>query len=867
MRRSRPVCLLCRLRVVKATGQALAIQSNTRTAHLSTATSRHDTTRARTTGAVSRDAAHATPTPDNGPSPIRKVLAIGSQRMVPGLWAAPPRATGGQTSSRLEAVFQQIVQEQNSLQDVDVAGDKPPMPDASINLPLVRAIGKLEEMLDEDKPVEEAYLYFQTQIKPATEAPDVYVPKSYDTVVLTLLDRLVAAKKVDMFSEELPSVADIFQIYAQLGQLNPIQWAMLVRELVQHIVNLPSSAEAKSAALRGAMLSDLVESWKVLSLPQFAAPTGGKGKMMDTFWFPKLDMYALRKFALQGDFPSAFSGSFPLYQFNQLGASVATLGIATYALLRDETRCPVHVREQATQFLSRVSSLISFVGYEDSTLQRDLGNTLPNLEKYIIGLWPNIKAYLKENPMTKEESSAEMYKAPVSSGNNPVQVFDANGIRYRLGRVYDTLNFGELERLWKAFVGLEEKMSKERIAQIRYNTDLIDLFIKTRMLFRQPHLALAAWDLLAKVGLKPTVRTWNLMLDGLRRAGNAAGIKNIWAKLIRSGLKLDTPIWTTRIGGLIECGDVQGGLHALQEMANIWEKDPTANIAVMPTIEPVNAALVALIRYGRPGAADKLLAWANSKGIKPDVYTFNTRLRSLVRSENRSDDINNLLASMQAQGVVANEATYTIILDASFSEAEKRDPQSQAKIIASVASAMKTAGLTPNMQTYGKMIYLLLRANATADAMAIVNDLHSQNLELSPHIYTMLVENCLAQKPPDLESMRLFVELRRRRDFNEMDRAFYDRVASGFTWAGDIQAALDIFEHVVNSGASLSLTVLTELLNALLRQGHYEEAKKVVRREMKQFESRGTDSEKENHTQYWRHNFWQIAKRHGLLGP
>ena len=48
------------------------------------------------------------------------------------------------------------------------------------------------------------------------------------------------------------------------------------------------------------------------------------------------------------------------------------------------------------------------------------------------------------------------------------------------------------------------------------------------MTFNQPDKAMVAWNLLGKVGLKPSLRTWNLTLEGLGKAGNINGLKNIW---------------------------------------------------------------------------------------------------------------------------------------------------------------------------------------------------------------------------------------------------------------------------------------------------------------------------------------------------
>ncbi|KAI1742188.1 hypothetical protein F4680DRAFT_42310 [Xylaria scruposa] len=858
MRGSKPVCLLCRLQVAKATSKTRATQWQTRTAHLSTTSSRPDVAGA---GRAVPDA--------QSPPYVRKTLS-GTHSPTSNVQTSQTKVDGEQLSSRVDVLFQQIIKEQQGLEDG--IGGASTHESASIDLSLVQAIGKLQEMVDDRNiPVASAYSYYQTEIVPAVGVPGTHVPKAYHRVKFALLEKLIAAKKADMITATLPTVADIFKIYAEVGELKPKQWVALVGELVQCIVNMDPTAKTQSIleyerqlALREAMLADLVESWKVLSLPRHAISTEGENELTNNFWFPRLDKFSLKQFAKKGNFSVAFSTLFPQYPRNLLGTPVAVLAIATYALLHDSERCSVDVRNNATRFMSKVAYLITFVNYRDAVLQREIASTFPGLEGYVMGLWPKIRAFLDQKRVFEDDGSTEMKRILGSNDKNQeTRFFNAASIGSRLEKSHPTRNSGEIDRLWEEFVGSDKTISEERAAQIRKNLYLIDSFIKIRMTFNQPDKAIVAWNVLGKVGLKPSLRTWNLMLDGLSKAGNINGLKNIWTKLAKSGMKLDTAIWTTRIAGLIKCGDVEGGLHALEQMASLWDKDPNKTVAVKPTIEPVNAALTGLIHRKQHDAAEKLLHWAGRRGIKPDVFTFNTMLRSVIRDGNRDDDVQKLFATMQSQGVRVDEATFTIVLDASLSKNEVRDPEEQASIVADVASAMAAAGLELNMQTYGKMIYILLRSNATVAAMAVVNHLYKRNLELSPHIYTMLVENCFAQNPPALDTVHLFVKRRRHLDFDDMDHIFYDRVIRGYVQVGETAAALDVYKHVVSSGASMSLGALNDLLRVLLRQDHRQEAREMVNREKKRFEKQNPDPEE--HARYWGHQFWALARSYNLL--
>ncbi|KAI1355637.1 hypothetical protein F5Y01DRAFT_269320 [Xylaria sp. FL0043] len=878
MRSSKPVCLLCRLQITQTTSKTHAVPWQTQPARLSTTpSSRRDVAAA--SEAAPNDTIDSKPTPGQSQSQSQSppyLHRIASARRPPSsnrprLHVQTPRAriAGEQPSSRVDVLFQQIIQEQQGLRDgpVDASARAGP----SVDLGLVKAIGRLQEMIDRNTPVADAYQYFRTEISPVAQVPGAHVPQAYYKVKLALLEKLVAAKKADMFAEELPTVSEIFRGYVELEELKPKQWAILVGDLVQCIVNLDPSPETQSIAkhegqraMRKAMLADLIESWKLLSLPRLAISPTSEHQLTKDFWFPRLDKFALSRFARTGNFTAAFSTLFPHYPRNHIGTPVAVLAIATYTLMHDSQRCFIEVRQNAARFMSKVASLVTFVDYRDAALRKDLIDTFPGLEEYVMGLWPKIRAYLKQEPASIDEGGIEVRRFPASTQDNQGQLaFNATLIGNRLSQLYGSRNIKGLDILWEEFVGSQDTISKERAAQIRQHPHLLDSFIKARMTFNQPEKAVVAWNMLGKVGLKPSLRTWNLMLDGLRKSGNLEGIKNIWAKLAKSGLKLDMMIWTTRVAGLIDCGDIDGGLHALEEMARLWQEDPNKATAVQPTIEPVNAALAGLFRRKQYGVADKLLAWAGRKGIQPDIVTFNTMLRMVIRDAKRNEDVEKLFAAMQAQGVRADEATFTIVLDASFSKDNRRDPEEQANIVADVASAMSAAGLELNMQTYGKMIYLLLCSNATAAAMAVVNHLYNRNLELSPHIYTMLIEHCFKQNPPALESVKLFVQRRRHLDFDDMDHIFYDRVVKNYALVDETQAALDVYKHVVGAGSGVSLATLNDLLLALLRQQRLEDARYLVNTEKKRFESLHPDPEE--HARYWSNRFWQLASQYELL--
>ncbi|CAJ2510111.1 Uu.00g060110.m01.CDS01 [Anthostomella pinea] len=868
MKGSRSVCLLCRHQLATA-GKLRATQWQAQAALFSTTTPRADDT--------------AEPAAGQSASNIFRRVSIEHSPREPRvkLSQAKPRKPPEKPSARVDALFQQIIQEQHEqhgqhghheqLKQRQGHGGQPEAPangSTNVDLELVQAIGKLQAMVESDAPVADAFAYLKAEIYPTVQIPNINIPQVYFRVVSDLLDKVFEAKKADMHTDGLPTAADIFRVYVDIGELKPRRWANLVGKLVEIVACAQYPPEldlGKREAMRQAMLVDLVESWKVLSLPKIAlTPTNGD-KITDGFWFPRPDKFSLLKFSKKGNFPVAFSTVFPQYHPTELGAPVAVLAVATYALLLDGQPSSVNARRSAARFMSKVAYMITLVQYRDQTLRKDVAHWFKPLEEYVMTQWPIIKDHLKAQVESMDRSTRTAQQPSGSSSATHVpSTIPAASIGRRLAQAYGTRNDLEVDRLWQEFVGSEKDISAERAAELRQHPDLIDSFINTRMALNRPHKAIAAWGVLSKIGLKPTLRTWNVMLDGCKKAGNANFIKNIWAKLAASGTELDTAVWTTRVSGLIECGDLEAGIMALEEMTNLWKaasKDKKLT-AVKPSIEPVNAALAGLIRQKQEAAAEKLLAWASRHGIEPDIFTFNTLLRPLIRDGNRDGDVHRLFSTMQTFGVRADAATFTVVLDAAYSKIDPQDSAAQTKVVQDVLASMKAAGLESNLQTYGKMIYLLLRSNARQAVELVVNQLWAEGHEFSPHIYTMLVEDYFARRPPNLKAVDDLVERRRLLDYDDMDRVFYDRVIKGYALVGRTDTALEMY-YRLSDGVRVNLGTQADLVNKLIEQGRLEDARALVNRTKRRFEAENPGATEEH--RFWSHHFWHQAARYGLI--
>ncbi|KAK8041962.1 hypothetical protein PG993_006485 [Apiospora rasikravindrae] len=827
-------------------------------------------------GGDGKDASTTAPAPNpglnedvphgNGGRGFRHVLASGERKSKPSATVVEEARTRRhfrpKTDSDMNALFQQIVDRSKDPNAASAGGHHA----RSRDLGLVSDIAHLESMVDSNLSVSRAYHLLKTKLYPAIRQEGVNVPQIFFPVVSKLMLKVINVKNKNMSATDLPPVAEIFRVCLDVGDIDTRLWTMLVGKLVESLCEMSVSpadypsieAFEKHLATRDEMLTDLVESWKVLSLSKHAVikPMGKETDIIDGFWFPRLEKSSAVTLSQSHNFVAAFSSLFPHYSRSQLGPRVSTLAIATYALLLDRQRSNANVRQSAARFMAKIAYMINTVRLRSDKLGDYLSQSSaasPATSRYIMEQWPNISESLDNGNANAQPRNPASRN--VAAGHAKPYSAHRASIEKRLSRAYGTRHLAEVDRIWHDFIGKPADFTPERAAALREEQDIFNSFINTYMALNEPDKAIIVWNTLPRLGLKPTLKTWNVVLDGCRKARNLDGLNTVWSRLQASGLALDIPIWTTRVAGLIDCGDPKGAIEALEELL---------------AIEPVNAAMAGLVRLDKLKAAQSLLSWSSRQGIRPDIVTFNILLRPLIR-DGREREVKGLLETMKTLGVNADAATFTVVLDGTLANVPLHDIQSQAEVVRSVFDKMEGAGLKSNLHTYGKMIYLLLRSGdrAQESVKIVLSHLWSQGYELSPHIYTMLVEHYFARQPPDLDAVNGLLLRRRLLDYDDMDRVFYDRVIKGYVHVGELGTALDIYRKLHAAGFMVELDTQFDLLRALVRTGTAQgeqEARQLVEGTMTRFkELHAEDWQSPQHARFWGHAFWHLAVRAGVL--
>lgn len=787
------------------------------------------------------------------------------------------------------AIFEDIVGQQTQLEAA-------PRSSVAQDVSLFEKAGKLHEMMMQREISTVSCLDFlRTQIYPAIRSSGAAIPKVLDQQIHRLLDRIAAEKLENVRGKDLPSVVEILQLHADFNYRFVQRWSALTIKLLECLCSgealVGGTADGGAVEEMNLLIRDLISSWKMLSKPKHIVLRHTSANHGQLRWnLPTTDPTLLRRYSRPHSAHLAFASLFPQYPPAALRA-VMPAAIATFSLLTDASKMTPEFREEAgheaTPFLVAVAQVLVTVQIETSTLEKALV-AYPSVGQYIMSRWRRVNKHTKHKAVAAGEKHQDILALP--------EVIDESGmdnIHRQLSQAVSMRNQGEIVRLWDMFIGSSTSggPAPSKAAELKLRPATFDYFVYAAAATRQSELAGQIISLMEKIGLSPSVRTWTSMMDGLKRCRNADGIRNVWTQLVNSGQRLDEKAWTSRISGLVDCGQTEAAIEALVEMASLWalpekERPPSA---VKPSIQPVNTVVNGLLNNGNTGAANTVLAWAANQGIEPDIFTFNSLLRSLIRA-GKNEEIEKLFDLMNAQGVKADDATFTILLEdflgqqlreessghhhqgdlaASPDTNDAQQPQPQAiKTTRHILALMDTLGLATNMHAYNKLVYLLLQhsgAHGEAAADLVLAHISARGLVPTPHLYTILVDHHLSGPPrgktavtgqptrPNVAAIETLIARHNLESRRDMDRVFWERVTAGYARAGEACKAWDVYTRVIGLGAStghssrngaaaatatnasattttrpFTLASLEELLLALLRAEMWAEARALV---------------------------------------
>ncbi|KAK3322480.1 hypothetical protein B0H66DRAFT_205501 [Apodospora peruviana] len=792
------------------------------------------------------------------------------------------KGNSGQGGSASLAIFRSIVGGPNAKDTIPPAEVEAAQ---AATYKLFKDSGELSEMVHEasspGKSIAPAFAFFEQVIYPQLAAAGTVSTALKDSLQEGLLQRLCEEKSREfdlikfrkLDSTNLPSLTRISELTLELGILKPATWATLVLALLQHICTCSTSPSDYSTvqdhlnaiARRDALLHDLIGAWKVFDVrgpptPATNTTPGAAEQHQHSSAHPS---------GSELQFHVAFYYACPQYSAcsyeGMIRPSIAAL--ATFQVLSDPASVSRSVREEAAPLLETLEQVLPLTKKMPSMRVKP---PAPGVIQSTLYLYPDLFAYIKSRSGSRVKRSV---RRPTPANGSHSQT---DAVHRRIRQALGGKDLQGLKKTWAAYWGPSAVPTEAKSKELAKYPEIFDYFIMAFMGLRQPQLGVHIWNHIQSIGVQPTIKTWNSMIMGCTKARNPDGIKTVWERLVKSGIKLDTAIWTARIHGLIVSGDIESGLRALDEMIERWNKrnaPGNAAIAVQPSIEPVNGALTGLLRLDRGAAAKKLLQWAAKQGINPDIFTLNTLLQPLVRN-GEHEEVDDIFRMMNELKLSPDAASFTILLDGALKNVGAEKPEKQVEIVHGIMARMKAAGVHVNMQMYAKMLHLLLQQGDAAEepVKAIIAHLWASGLELTSHIYTILVDYFFTREPPNPAAVTTLITSRGLHENKNVDRVFWERVLKGYAEVGDTDRAQEIYEKVFSPSRTgitcVTFSTLSSYLAALIRENRMQAAAELVTAAGKIQETEddaGGGMDGQVNPRSWRHRFWHLAEQYGLM--
>ena len=441
-----------------------------------------------------------------------------------------------------------------------------------------------------------------------------------------------------------PNCPETAATFARLGALRVQDCDELLHELLQALSVSPTSE------LRARIVGDILDTWKVLILlargDSARANRGhvvlGDELLSDWSFLSYFDhakvLQARRLRGLRG----VFQILLPAHLDNLHDPTFNA--IITFAMFVDPNLSSSVPHLEHHPFVRIVGQLLAFSQVSPLHLSQFLRSREPRfLDKLDLELTAVLQR-AKTLTFQTEEREYKDFKRIMPRHAGP-KTPESQSISRRLTRALFERDLETINHLWRSAHKLPS------LGDGMLPRTLCDQFVKAYMSLRQADRAIEVWNQMATSSEPPTMASWNAMLEGCRAARDVRSLEGVWAKMIAAGLKPDAICWTTRVSGLIQCQKIDAGMAALREMGEAWIVAAKKYVAehhldanpkdlgdvdgvVKPTIAVINAAIAGLLRSVNIKLAQHLLSWGGNLGVQPDIITFNTLLRFLIRQNN-----------------------------------------------------------------------------------------------------------------------------------------------------------------------------------------------------------------------------------------
>ncbi|KAF6766521.1 hypothetical protein DFP72DRAFT_838979 [Ephemerocybe angulata] len=299
-------------------------------------------------------------------------------------------------------------------------------------------------------------------------------------------------------------------------------------------------------------------------------------------------------------------------------------------------------------------------------------------------------------------------------------------------------------------------------------------FVSAFVRIDRPDLAHRIIEDLKTLKVRRGTATWTAHLSSYYRDNQVDSALHAWAEMEAEGVSTDPVLYQTLVALLFKAKDPR---RALQMFSNFQEREKEFD--AVQVLSLYNAVVNGLLRNSLVPQAEQFVLMMESRGHTPDVVTYNTFLnhfgrrqdfKNLLKTINRmeegrvqgdvysfstiltallkagrSDAVDVVLQCMKEQGVQANVAVYSALIDNQLHKGEEVHWRAAMALLATMESNDK---LSPNNITYTTVLTHLHRRNRLPASLResyrrdIMQRMRTRGIYLSLPDYHILMMAC-----------------------------------------------------------------------------------------------------------------------------
>lgn len=233
-----------------------------------------------------------------------------------------------------------------------------------------------------------------------------------------------------------------------------------------------------------------------------------------------------------------------------------------------------------------------------------------------------------------------------------------------------------------------------------------------------------------------------------------------------------------------------------------------------------NAMMGVYARSGNFARVQELLDLMKSKGVEPDLVSFNTLINARAKSgKMRPGSALELLNEVRQSGLRPDSITYNTLISACSHYSNLEDA-------VRVFSNMKESGCYPDLWTYNAMVSVYGRSGFTREAERLFLELGDKGFSPDAVTYNSLL--FAYAKDGDMVKVRRVCDEMVNSGF-KMDEITYNTIIHMYGKRGDLDLALELYNEMKLAGRTPDAVTYTVLVDSLGKANRISEAGKVMK--------------------------------------